>query len=524
MLQSLPLLGLSKLVTALPGAVTWIFLTFSIGAAAMMALSETIYFVTHRSQWLAQSRLWLRVMLRCVAFTVAGAAVMGFVLAYNWAGLWQKAPQIFSWQSLACEGGALLIEAFLLLMVSRGRKALSASSYLAFAYLAGLGLVVVAWWPLAINGWMGCPQATGVDAATLDLHISNMAWVVLSPMAFAKGTQVMLTGWACGAAMGLCRCFWVKPDVSTDLSQSDETVSKLKTIDFDVDRLTPSERASTARIAIYDQPFYRHQVLLSAVFGLASLFLALCVGDATGVTVTRQQPMKMAAAQGLQQGRREAPLSIVPGVEIPHMLSRLALHHNRAFMPGISDVLHGGYSLPEGGTALSLSQRQQMAQEALRMRPLLQADKHPSDRLTARWNQLSEQLGYLGISSERDLVPPVSMLYWTLRLLMIAAIAVGLLMVLALYIQLRGGERSLRWMRLCSLALPFTLLTGLCGWLISEVGRGPWTVTGLLPVQWAVSEVSPVAMWIEAIAVVVASVAVLAGGLRIVCRTCRRPS
>ena len=46
--------------------------------------------------------------------------------------------------------------------------------------------------------------------------------------------------------------------------------------------------------------------------------------------------MKLAAAEGLENGGTRAPFSIVPDVEIPGMLSILATHDVNGYVPGIS--------------------------------------------------------------------------------------------------------------------------------------------------------------------------------------------
>jgi cytochrome d ubiquinol oxidase subunit I len=39
-------------------------------------------------------------------------------------------------------------------------------------------------------------------------------------------------------------------------------------------------------------------------------------------------------------------------------------------------------------------------------------------------------------------------------------------------------------------SIPLTYISGLCGWIVSEMGRQPWTIQDILPVNVAVSGVS----------------------------------
>ena len=75
-------------------------------------------------------------------------------------------------------------------------------------------------------------------------------------------------------------------------------------------------------------------------------------GDRSGIDIARHQPMKLAAAEGLYDGGKGAPLSIIPGIEIPNALSFLATHDMEGFVPGINDIIYKGYTSHEGHTEL----------------------------------------------------------------------------------------------------------------------------------------------------------------------------
>ncbi|MBO6063093.1 MAG: cytochrome ubiquinol oxidase subunit I, partial [Bacteroidales bacterium] len=38
--------------------------------------------------------------------------------------------------------------------------------------------------------------------------------------------------------------------------------------------------------------------------------------------------------------------------------------------------------------------------------------------------------------------------------------------------------------------IPLVIICGQCGWIVAEVGRQPWTIQGLLPVNVAISSLS----------------------------------
>ncbi|ANY09216.1 cytochrome ubiquinol oxidase subunit I [Pseudonocardia sp. HH130630-07] len=87
-----------------------------------------------------------------------------------------------------------------------------------------------------------------------------------------------------------------------------------------------------------------------------------------------------------------------------------------------------------------------------------------------------------------DYRPNIAVLYWSFRLMMglgLAGIGVG---VLGLWLTRRGRLPARRWMYLVVVAaLPAALVGNICGWILTEMGRQPWTVHGELLTAASVS-------------------------------------
>ena len=66
--------------------------------------------------------------------------------------------------------------------------------------------------------------------------------------------------------------------------------------------------------------------MVASIVGIIGTAFCMFAGDKHGVDIAKTQPMKLAAAEGLQQGSNEAAFSFVPGIEVPHMLSFLRRH------------------------------------------------------------------------------------------------------------------------------------------------------------------------------------------------------
>jgi cytochrome d ubiquinol oxidase subunit I len=87
-----------------------------------------------------------------------------------------------------------------------------------------------------------------------------------------------------------------------------------------------------------------------------------------------------------------------------------------------------------------------------------------------------------------DYVPNVPVLYWAFRLMIGLGLAGVALSVAGLWITRRHRLPERRWTYVAAmLALPAALAANICGWLLTEMGRQPWTVVGELLTAASVS-------------------------------------
>src|SRR3712207_4526541 len=124
-----------------------------------------------------------------------------------------------------------------------------------------------------------------------------------------------------------------------------------------------------------NQEFALVSIKIGAIFGLVASLLAVWTGDGSGYQIAQTQPMKLAAVEGLYKGGSNAGLVAVGAlnpdkktyddgkepflfrIEIPNMLSFLAERDANAFVPGISDIIEGGYRQKDGTTAISAKEK-----------------------------------------------------------------------------------------------------------------------------------------------------------------------
>lgn len=82
---------------------------------------------------------------------------------------------------------------------------------------------------------------------------------------------------------------------------------------------------------------------------------------------------------------------------------------------------------------------------------------------------------------EGDYAPPVKTTFWSFRIMVVAGVLMILLTMYGLFKQWRGKLETstgyLKWM-VPAISLPF--IASFTGWIMSEVGRQPWVVYGLM--------------------------------------------
>ncbi|MBR7102969.1 MAG: cytochrome ubiquinol oxidase subunit I, partial [Tidjanibacter sp.] len=247
-----------------------------------------------------------------------------------------------------------------------------------------------------------------------------------------------------------------------------------------------------------ERRFALSSIRVAAIVGIVGTFAVMFSGDSSGVHAAKYQPMKLAAAEGLMDGGERAAFSIVPGVEIPGMLSILATHDINGYVPGINNLLDG-YTTPDGEVFPSAEEKIERGQTAIaafaEYRELKDSD--PAAAAEAR-RVLDENVDYFGygyIDSRGELVPNVGLVYWAFRVMVGLGCALLLLMVVVLWAEYKKRLPDMKWLQWAALlSIPLVYLAGQAGWIVAEVGRQPWVIEGLLPTKAAVSSVSVAAV------------------------------
>lgn len=447
----------SRLQFALTAGYHWLFVPLTLGLAVIMATMESLYVVTGDEFWKKTTKFWMKLFAINFAVGIATGIILEFEFGTNWSNYSWFVGDIFG-APLAIEGiFAFFMEATFFAVMFFGWEKVSKRFHLAATWLTGIGAAISAVWILVANSWMQHPVGMEFNPDTVRHEMVDFWALVLNPVAISKFFHSVFSGWMTGAIFVIGISCWY-------LMKKRET------------------RFAMASIRV------------AAIVGIIGTFAVMLSGDSSGIQAAKYQPMKLAAAEGLEEGGPRAPFSIVPGVEIPGMLSILATHDLDGYVPGINNLLDG-YTSPDGVQHPSAEEkiaRGKRAIEAFGQYRTLQASD-PAAAAEAR-RVLEENMAYFGygyLTSREELVPPVGLIYWAFRVMVGVGGALLLLMFVVLWAERRGRLPQMKWLLWASLlAIPLVYLAGQAGWIVAEVGRQPWVIEGLLPVKAAVSSVS----------------------------------
>ena len=436
----------SRAQFALTAGYHWIFVPLTLGLAVIMASMETLYVIKKDEFWKNTAKFWMKLFAINFAVGIATGIILEFEFGTNWSNYSWFVGDIFG-APLAIEGIlAFFMEATFFAIMFFGWNKVSKGTHLFATWMTGIGAGISAIWILVANSWMQHPVGMEFNPDTVRHEMVDFWALVLNPVAIVKFFHSVTSGWMTGAIFVIGISSWY--------------LIKKREVRFAL---------ASIRVA--------------SIVGIIGTLLLMWSGDGSAIHVAEYQPMKLAAAEGLERGGAGAPFSVVPGVEIPKLLSILATHDAEGVVPGIEELkAEGEEKMAKGKVALDAFKQYRQLK-----------DTDPAQAAEAR-KVLEENVDYFGygyIESADELVPNVPLVYWSFRVMVGLGGFLLFLMILVLWAERKGKMSKwiwLQWVALCS--IPLVYLAGQAGWIVAEVGRQPWVIEGLLPTKAAVSSVS----------------------------------
>ena len=447
----------SRAQFALTAMYHWLFVPLTLGLAVVMGLMETMYVISGNEFWKRTAKLWMKLFGINFAVGVATGLILEFQFGTNWSNYSWFVGDIFG-APLAIEGiVAFFMEATFIAVMFFGWNKVSKSFHLTSTWLTGLGATFSAWWILVANSWMQYPVGMKFNPETVRNEMFDFAAVAFSPVAVMKFLHTVLSSWMLGAAFVIGVSAWYL-------------------------------------IRKREKEFALASMKIAAGVGLFASLVTAFSGDKSAYQVAQYQPMKLAAMEALYEGGTHEPLTVVGSLKIPAMLSYLATHDTDGYVPGINNILRGGYTLPDGSQALSVEEKVVRGKKAIAALGDFRKAKEAGDQhaMEAARSVLDENMPYFGYGYIKDpahVVPHVSLLFWTFRIMV--GLGVYFIGFFALILILASKPRFLQLTWLHHLAVWSILLAYVAsqaGWIVAELGRQPWAIQDMLPVNAAISK------------------------------------
>jgi cytochrome d ubiquinol oxidase subunit I len=386
---------------------------FGIAFPALVVFVEWLHLRTGDPLYLTLARRWSKVMLALFAVGVVTGTILSFELGLLWPNFMATFGDVFG-LGFAVEGFSFFVEAIFIAIYVYGWGRLSPRTHL----LCGIPIVISgftgSWMVISVNGWMNHPtgfrleNGKAVDVHPVDaLFANSYFWHELVHMYLAG---FIVAGFATASVYAW---LWLR-------GSRDRYVRTALVVP-----LTVAALASPAQVF---------------------------VGDWAAREVGANQPVKLAAFEGLAHTTKGAPEHILGwydgrevryGIEIPKLLSLLTYHDPNATVQGLDTV-------PK-------------------------ADQ-----------------------------PPVNVVRFAFQTMVGIGTGLALLAViyLATWLRHRRLPRSKWFYRAVVAAGPAATVALIAGWITTEVGRQPWIVYRVMRTSDAVTGASGIPVGYATLAVV----------------------
>lgn len=439
---------LARIQFAFTIAFHYIYPPLSIGLGVVLVIMEGIWLKTGNVLFHNMARFWTRIFALTFAIGVATGIVMEFEFGTNWSTYSRFVGDIFG-SALAAEGiFAFFLESGFLAVLLFGWNKVGPKMHFFSTCMVAMGAHFSAVWIVVANSWMQTPAGyhleTMVNGTSTRLPVGHVVttrdlgsvravvddfWaMVLNPSSIERLTHVVLGAWMAGAFLVV-------------------SISAFYLL----------------RRRHYD--FAKASLKVGLAFGMIATVLQMISGDIAAKGVVKNQPVKLAAMEGLYETTAFAPLTAVGWVD-PKAGRTVGLK-----IPGLLSFLS-------------------WADPAKPVQGLLQLP--PDEFLQKRYPAASaSELAAI----RKTYWPNVPAVFQFFHLMIIIGCLMLAIVLVAGLFWIRGTlfrsdlplTRAFLWVLVFSVLGP--QIANQAGWFAAEMGRQPWIVYELLKTSEAVSKV-----------------------------------
>lgn len=402
---------LARIQFAITAGFHFLYPPMSIGLGIALIIMEGMYLKTKDKVWEEVTRFWVKIFGLIFAMGVATGIVMEFQFGTNWATYSRFVGDVFG-SALAAEGiFAFFLESGFLAILLFGWNRVSPKIHFFSTIMVAFGAHFSAVWILVANSWMQTPAGFHIVTRKIGevmvprAEITDFWQVVFNPSTLDRLTHTIVGAWLTGAFLVL--------SISAYYILKNRHLEHAK---------------ASLKIAL-------------AIAVIASI-LQLITGHSSAVGVAKNQPAKLASAEGHFNSNAPAPLHLFGWVDEKEQKVKYGIA-----IPGLlSFFVHFDFSKPVTGL-----------------------DKYPPE--------------------ER---PPVNFVFQSFHIMIAIGIFFILYSLVGLYLLLTNKIWRTRWyLWIAVFAVILPHIANQTGWIVAEVGRQPWIVYGILKTADAFSKNVP---------------------------------
>ncbi len=396
---------LSRIQFAFTVGFHYIYPPLSIGLGVFLVITEGLYLITKNPLYEKITKFWVKIFALTFAVGVATGIVMEFEFGTNWASYSRFVGDVFG-SPLAAEGVfAFFLESTFLGLLLFGWDKVKPKTHFFSTIMVALGAHMSAFWIVVANSWQQTPAGYKIVGEGINrrAEITDFWAMVFNPSSIDRIVHVLLGAWQAGAFLILSiSAYYLLKNRHTDFAKT------------------------CMKIGLFF-------ALIASVGQLGS-------GHSSAIGVSKHQPAKLAAFEGLYDTTDKAPIRLF------------------AWVNDEKEKLYFDIKIP-GVLSLLVSGKLNHTVKGLR-----EFDK--KDR------------------------PPVNIVFQAYHAMV--GIGMGLLGLSVLGVYLLWRRRLFDNQKVLLVFVASVLgpqLANQLGWICAEVGRQPWVVYGLMRTSEGLSKV-----------------------------------
>ena len=373
----------------------YIFPQLTMGLALLLLYLKTKALRTGDEHYNRAARFWARIFGINFALGVVTGIPMEFQFGTNWAAFSRTAGGVIG-QTLAMEGVfSFFLESSFLGLFLFGEKKLGRVGHWWAAFLVWLGSWLSGFLIVATDAWMQHPVGYRLGTNG-EIELANFWGLLLNKWGLWQYAHTMLgavqTGCFVMAAVG---AFYLL----------------------------------TNRHEAYGRTFVKGGVLVGVVASVLQLFPS---GDAQGKMIADNQPVTLAAMEGLFETQEGAPLAILGQPDVPNRKL-----DNPLVVPRMLSFL--------------------------------------------TYQHWSANVRGLAAFPQEEWPDQIALLYYSYHVMVGLGTIFIAVMVLAVFLYWRGKLFTSKWMLwVLMISVPLPYIANTAGWMTAELGRQPWLIYGLM--------------------------------------------